>query len=144
MSHVVVIGAGQAGASLVAKLRKDGFEGEITLIGAEPVPPYQRLPLSKGYLLGDMALERMFLRPESFYAEQDIALKLSDAAIMSLGQVGFDPVYGARPLKRAIQDKLETPIAAKILAGDFGPDSVIKVDEIDGKLDFIEPEINAA
>ena len=39
MSRVVVIGAGQAGASLVAKLRKDGFEGEITLIGAEPVPP---------------------------------------------------------------------------------------------------------
>ena len=77
MSHVVVIGAGQAGASLVAKLRKDGFDGDITLIGAEPVPPYQRPPLSKGYLLGDMALERMFLRPESFYAEQNIALKLA-------------------------------------------------------------------
>lgn len=76
MGHVVVIGAGQAGASLVAKLRKDGFDGDITLIGAEPVPPYQRPPLSKGYLLGDMALERLFLRPESFYVEQNIALKL--------------------------------------------------------------------
>ncbi|MDP5362897.1 MAG: pyridine nucleotide-disulfide oxidoreductase, partial [Paracoccaceae bacterium] len=42
MPHVVVVGAGQAGASLVAKLRSEGFEGEITLIGAEKVPPYQR------------------------------------------------------------------------------------------------------
>ncbi|MHA6264719.1 NAD(P)/FAD-dependent oxidoreductase [Arenibacterium sp. CAU 1754] len=76
MTHIVVIGAGQAGASLVAKLRNDGFEGQITLIGAEPVPPYQRPPLSKAYLLGEMALERLFLRPESFYAEHDITLKL--------------------------------------------------------------------
>ncbi len=76
MSHFVVIGAGQAGASLVAKLRKDGFDGDITLIGAEPVVPYQRPPLSKAYLLGDMALERLFLRPESFYADQNVTLRL--------------------------------------------------------------------
>lgn len=76
MRHIVVIGAGQAGASLVAKLRRDGFDGQITLIGAEPVPPYQRPPLSKAYLLGEMAVERLFLRPESFYAEQNIALRL--------------------------------------------------------------------
>lgn len=75
MAHFVVIGAGQAGASLVAKLRSSGFEGEITLIGEEAVPPYQRPPLSKAYLLGDMALERLFLRPESFYAEQAITLR---------------------------------------------------------------------
>ena len=76
MGHIVVVGAGQAGASLVAKLRKDGFDGELTLIGAEPVPPYQRPPLSKGYLLGEMALERLYLRPESFYAEQGVTLRL--------------------------------------------------------------------
>ncbi len=76
MSHIVVIGAGQAGCSLVAKLRRGGFDGRITLIGEEPVPPYQRPPLSKAYLLGEMTRERLFLRPESFYAEQDIALKL--------------------------------------------------------------------
>ena len=68
MSHIVVIGAGQAGASLVARLRNDGFDGTITLIGAEPHPPYQRPPLSKAYLLGEMEKERLFLRPESFYA----------------------------------------------------------------------------
>ncbi|WP_299673423.1 FAD/NAD(P)-binding oxidoreductase [uncultured Roseobacter sp.] len=75
MRHIVVIGAGQAGASCVAKLRNAGCEDRITLIGAEPVPPYQRPPLSKAYLMGEMALERLFLRPESFYAEQDITLR---------------------------------------------------------------------
>lgn len=76
MGHVIVVGGGQAGASCVAKLRKGGFEGRVTLIGAEPVPPYQRPPLSKGYLLGDMTMERLFLRPETFYAEHDIELRM--------------------------------------------------------------------
>jgi len=76
MSHIVVIGAGQAGSSLVAKLRKDGFGGEITLIGAEEALPYQRPPLSKAYLLGEMELERLFLRPASFYEENNITVKL--------------------------------------------------------------------
>lgn len=74
MAGIVVVGAGQAGAVLVAKLRAAGHDGAITLIGDEPVPPYQRPPLSKAYLLGDMALERLFLRPASFYAENDITL----------------------------------------------------------------------
>ncbi len=78
MTHVIVIGAGQAGASLVAKLRNSGFEGQITLIGEEPVPPYQRPPLSKKYLLGEMQLDRLFLRPESFYGENDISLRLNE------------------------------------------------------------------
>ncbi len=76
MTHVVVVGAGQAGASLVAKLRAVGFEGEITLIGVEKVPPYQRPPLSKAYLLGEMAEERLYLRPADFYADQNITLRL--------------------------------------------------------------------
>lgn len=75
MSHIVVIGAGQAGASLTAKLRGLGFEGAITLIGGENAPPYQRPPLSKKYLLGEMERARLFLRPESFYAEQNITLR---------------------------------------------------------------------
>ena len=85
MSHIVVIGAGQAGASLVARLRKDGFAGDITLIGAEPYLPYQRPPLSKAYLLGEMELERLFLRPESFYSENNITLRLGQRV------TGIDP-----------------------------------------------------
>ncbi|MFT6021970.1 MAG: 3-phenylpropionate/trans-cinnamate dioxygenase ferredoxin reductase subunit [Ascidiaceihabitans sp.] len=76
MHKVIVVGAGQAGASFVAKLRNSGFTGQITLIGEEPVPPYQRPPLSKAYLLGDMTLERLFLRPESFYSDNDIDLRM--------------------------------------------------------------------
>jgi len=74
--RVVVVGGGQAGASLVAKLRNDGFQGAITLISREPVPPYQRPPLSKKYLLGEMTAERLYLKPESFYADNDIDLVL--------------------------------------------------------------------
>nr|WP_281493263.1 FAD-dependent oxidoreductase [Yoonia sp. F2084L] len=76
VTHVVVVGAGQAGASLVAKLRTEGFAGDITLIGAEKVPPYQRPPLSKAYLLGEMAEERLYLRPVEFYSDQNVALRL--------------------------------------------------------------------
>ncbi len=76
MSHVVVIGAGQAGAALVAKLRAGGHLGPITLIGAEPAPPYQRPPLSKAYLMGAMEAERLWLRSREFYADQDITLRL--------------------------------------------------------------------
>ncbi|UWR22729.1 NAD(P)/FAD-dependent oxidoreductase [Sulfitobacter sp. S190] len=76
MRHIIVIGAGQAGSSCVAKLRNGGFEGNVTLIGAETEPPYQRPPLSKGYLMGDMALERLYLRPRSFYEEHGIELRL--------------------------------------------------------------------
>ena len=76
MSHFVVIGAGQAGQALVTKLRGLNFDGEITLIGEEPVPPYQRPPLSKKYLLGEMNVERLFLRPEAFYADNQITLRL--------------------------------------------------------------------
>ncbi len=76
MSHVVAIGAGQAGAALAARLRSGGHAGPITLIGEEPLLPYQRPPLSKGYLLGEMGADRLTLRSADFYAEHDIALRL--------------------------------------------------------------------
>ncbi|KAF0176231.1 MAG: ferredoxin--NAD+ reductase [Rhodobacteraceae bacterium] len=76
MTHVVVIGAGQAGAALVAKLRAMGHQGAITLIGEEPAPPYQRPPLSKAYLMGEMEEERLWLRGAEFYTDNAITLKL--------------------------------------------------------------------
>lgn len=81
MSHIVVIGAGQAGASLVAKLRADGFDGRITIVGAETAPPYQRPALSKAYLLGEMERERLFLRPRDWYASNDITLRTGTRAV---------------------------------------------------------------
>jgi len=68
--------------------------------------------------------------------ERDMRLEITEAALDKLGEAGFDPVYGARPLKRAIQQQLENPLAQDILAGRFGPGDIIHVDCIDGQLQF--------
>ncbi len=81
MPNFVIIGAGQAAATLAETLRKRGFEGGITMIGDEPVPPYQRPPLSKGYLLGDMGLERLFLRPATWYEDHNVKILTSTSAV---------------------------------------------------------------
>lgn len=75
MTDIVVVGAGQAGAALAAKLRSLGAAGRITLLGEEPVPPYQRPPLSKAYLTGEMGVDRLILRADSFWDAQGIALR---------------------------------------------------------------------
>ena len=67
-------------------------------------------------------------------AERDLRLELSDAALDQLAEAGFDPVYGARPLKRAIQQRLENPLAQRILAGDFAPGATIVADWCEGVL----------
>jgi 3-phenylpropionate/trans-cinnamate dioxygenase ferredoxin reductase subunit len=72
----VIVGAGQAGGRAAETLREEGFVGRIVLIGAEPDRPYERPPLSKGYLLGTTPLDKAYLQPESFYAEQQIELIL--------------------------------------------------------------------
>ncbi len=72
--RIIIIGAGQAGGETAQRLRQGGFEGEITLIGEEPVAPYQRPPLSKAYLKGDLDIDRLMLRPASVYSEERIAL----------------------------------------------------------------------
>ena len=77
-------------------------------------------------------------------AGRDIGLEVSDAALDRLGEAGFDPVYGARPLKRAIQQQLENPLAQEILAGRFGPGDIIRVDADTRGLNFdriLEAEI---
>lgn len=71
---IKIIGAGQAALSVASSLRNQGFEGSIAIYGDEDHIPYQRPPLSKAYLLGDMTLERLYLRPNEWYDEQNIAL----------------------------------------------------------------------
>ncbi|MGA7298559.1 MAG: ATP-dependent chaperone ClpB [Rhodanobacteraceae bacterium] len=68
--------------------------------------------------------------------ERQLSLNVSDKALDLLANVGFDPVYGARPLKRAIQQQLENPLAQKILAGEFAPGDTIAVDAKGGHLEF--------
>ena len=69
--------------------------------------------------------------------EREIGFEISEQALDLLGEAGFDPVYGARPLKRAIQNQLENPLANEILAGNFVSGDVVKVDVQEGKLAFI-------
>jgi ATP-dependent Clp protease ATP-binding subunit ClpB len=68
--------------------------------------------------------------------DQDIELKLSAEAIEALVAEGYDPVYGARPLKRVIQRQIENPLASRLLAGDFAPGEVVRVDFVDGRFQF--------
>ena len=77
--RVVIVGAGQAGAALAAKLRTLGHQGEIIMLGDEPSPPYQRPPLSKAYLLGDIGEDRLWLRTPEFWTENKIDLRLGQS-----------------------------------------------------------------
>lgn len=74
---IVVIGAGQAGLQTIMSLRQTGYEGDITLVGDEAFLPYQRPPLSKAYLSGNMERERLFLKPDEFFTENNVTLKLN-------------------------------------------------------------------
>ena len=81
MATTIVIGAGQAGAEVVSKLRDQGHEDRIVLIGQENYLPYQRPPLSKKYMAGEMTLERLFLRPKEFYTEKNVELHIGKSAL---------------------------------------------------------------
>jgi len=76
ISTILIIGAGQAGSQAVDTLRREGFAGRLALIGEEPELPYQRPPLSKKYLSGELAQERLLLRHRSFYDEHQTELLL--------------------------------------------------------------------
>lgn len=102
----VIVGAGLCGATAVATLRSEGFEGSIVLIGAEKHPPYERPPLSKEYLRGEDPLERILVRPPEWYAEQDVQtrfgtqvtqLDVDERAIVLAGgeKIAFDALLVA-------------------------------------------------
>lgn len=114
--RIAIIGAGQAGGQTAYSLRAGGFEGAITLIGDEPAPPYQRPPLSKAYLKGELEAERLFLKPIEYYAEHNVELITGTAAtsIDLLGKTlaldrggspGWDKLViatGARPRRLSV------------------------------------------
>ncbi len=89
-------------------------------------------PLAREHIRRIVGIQTGYLRRR--LAERDIRIELDDAAMDLLGAAGFDPVYGARPLKRAIQQQLENPLAQQILSGGFGPGDLIRVNVKDGAL----------
>jgi 3-phenylpropionate/trans-cinnamate dioxygenase ferredoxin reductase subunit len=80
LETILVIGGGQAGAQAVDALRREGFSGRIVLVGNENELPYQRPPLSKKFLAGEMAADRLLFRHQAFYDEHNIELKLGISA----------------------------------------------------------------
>ncbi len=72
----VIVGAGQAAAQAITSLRQEGFAGRIVLVGDEAYVPYQRPPLSKKFLSGELGLERVYIKPEEFFGELDVELRL--------------------------------------------------------------------
>ena len=91
-------------------------------------------PLGREHIRRIVDIQVGYLRKR--LADRDIGLTLDDAARDQLGEAGFDPVYGARPLKRAIQQQLENPLAQRILRGEFGPGDVVAVSARNGVLAF--------
>ena len=98
--------------------------------------------------LGDdniRAIARIQLKQlEARLAKMEYGLEVSESAVSELAKAGFDPVYGARPLKRAIQSQLENPLAKSILEGRFAPKDTIRVDYRGSKMAFEKSNVKAA
>ncbi len=99
-------------------------------------------PLDREQLRSITRIQAEYLRRR--LREREMDLEITEAALDKLGEAGFDPVYGARPLKRAIQQLLENPLAQEILKGRFGPGDVIRVDVEGEQLTFAKAERRAA
>lgn len=147
-AHVVIVGAGHAGGTLAALLRQYGHAGPVTLVGEEPIPPYQRPPLSKAWLKGEADAESLALKPLEFYAENRIDFRPSvrveriDRArkvtvLSDGGELGYDVLVlatGARPIRLPIPGadldgilELRTAADAEALKGALGPGRTMAV-----------------
>jgi len=147
-AHVVIVGAGHAGGTAAALLRQYGHTGPITLIGEEPIPPYQRPPLSKAWLKGEADADSLALKPVEFYAEHDIDFRPSvTATALNRGAktvtlsdgatVAYDALIlatGARAIALPIEGKdldgilfLRTAADAEALKAQVGPGKTLAV-----------------
>ena len=99
-------------------------------------------PLEESHLRLIVDIQLKYLQQR--LAERDMSLELDDAARDLLAEAGYDPVYGARPLKRALQQQVENPLAQRILHGDFAPGDVIRATAAGSELDFVKDTAAAA
>lgn len=141
-AHVVILGAGHAGGTAAALLRQYGHAGPITLVGDEPIPPYQRPPLSKAWLKGEADADSLALKPLEFYAENNIDFRPNTRAVklarsektvtLSSGEtLAYDFLIiatGARAIKLPVEGadlsgllELRTAADAEILKAAIGP-----------------------
>ena len=147
-AHVVIVGAGHAGGTLAALLRQYGFAGAVTLVGEEPIPPYQRPPLSKAWLKGEADAESLALKPLEFYAGNRIDFRPSVRgvgidrvrkvlALSDGSELAYDVLVlatGARPIRLPIPGadldgvlELRTAADAEALKAALGPGRTMAV-----------------
>ncbi|HET6969295.1 MAG TPA: FAD-dependent oxidoreductase [Ornithinibacter sp.] len=121
---IVIVGAGLAGGTAATELREQGYEGKVVLVGAEEHPPYERPPLSKGYLLGNDPIDDAFVHPADWYAEHDVDLRLgvvatgldTDAHVVTTsdGDLTYERLLlatGAEPRRLALAEESGVPTA---------------------------------
>jgi len=136
MTTVVIAGAGHAAGQAVASLKQQKFDGRIVLVGDEPYLPYQRPPLSKKFLAGEMPAERLYFKPESFYADDNIEVRL-DTRIESIDRHSHQLAtsdgqhIGYNKLILALGSRVRTvPVSGSHLDGVLYLRSIADVDKI--------------
>jgi 3-phenylpropionate/trans-cinnamate dioxygenase ferredoxin reductase subunit len=141
---ILVAGAGQAGAQLAISLRQGGFTGSICLVGDEPELPYERPPLSKEYLVGDRTAEKLALRPEAFWSQRSIELRLGET-IVAVDAAGHEVQLASGGTLRYGQLVWATggrpralPFAAPAQPGVFAVRTRADVDRLRAALDGVE------
>jgi ATP-dependent Clp protease ATP-binding subunit ClpB len=145
--NTIIVMTSNLGSDIIQEISKSGDyfemkEAVLKVVGQHFRPEFMNridetvvfhpLDLEQIRLITKIQIDRL----RSRLAERDLTLTLSDEAMDYLASTGYDPVYGARPLKRAIQQHLENPLAQKILADGFAPGDVIHVVMEDGRLRF--------
>ena len=113
--RIIIAGAGHAAGQVVASLKQHDFAGQIVLIGDEPYLPYQRPPLSKKFLSGDMPAERLYVKPASFYDDPQIQLNL-ETLVSDIDPDG--KTIRSRSMMVDISDRKEAEIALLKLHND--------------------------
>jgi ATP-dependent Clp protease ATP-binding subunit ClpB len=136
IGSAMLVEAGETGSfdeasERVRTLLRDHFRPEFLNRVDEIIifRPLDRDQLSAivGLLIGQM---------ESSLAEAGLGISISDAALARVAEVGYDPTFGARPLRRAIQRLIENPLARRVLAGDFVRGDTVRIDAADGEITF--------
>ena len=139
--RVIIAGAGHAAGQLVTSLRQHKFEGQIVLVGDEPYLPYQRPPLSKKFLAGEMPAERLYVKPASFYADANVELHLDtrvtaiDRAAKRLETDAGEPVAYDRLVLALGASVRRLPIEGVALSGVHYLRSIADVEGIRGDLE---------
>jgi ATP-dependent Clp protease ATP-binding subunit ClpB len=145
--NTVIVMTSNLGSQMIQQMAGDDY-GVIKLAVMAEVKTYFRPEfinridelvvfhaLDEKHIAGIARIQLKYL--EKRLARLEMSMEVSDAALAEIAEAGFDPVFGARPLKRAIQERIENPLAKAILEGQFGAKDCIRVDAADGKLSFV-------